>query len=154
MIDFLALPEETRRLLIAQVSIKTGMSVKAIEKDWWVTLSLKAILSMPMQQHFIFKGGTSLSKAWKLIERFSEDIDTALAPEALMSLGEPFANVGIQSILATEGDSPAYTETPFTVTAVKPRKTFMRRCCYCMKNLKQVLYKNSLVNEKPATCQI
>lgn len=82
MIEFLQLQEETRRLLISQVNIKKGMTTKSIEKDWWVTLVLKALFSLPMASHFIFKGGTSLSKGWKLTERFSEDIDIALAPEA------------------------------------------------------------------------
>lgn len=82
MIKFLQLPEETRRLLINQVNIKMGMTTKSIEKDWWVTLVLKALFSLPMASHFIFKGGTSLSKGWKLTERFSEDIDIALAPES------------------------------------------------------------------------
>ena len=82
MIEFLQLPENQRRQIIEQVNARTGMSLKAVEKDWWVTLVLKALFSLPMREHFIFKGGTSLSKAWKLIERFSEDIDIALAPEA------------------------------------------------------------------------
>lgn len=82
MIEFLQLPEETRRLLINQITIKKGMTTKSIEKDWWVTLVLKALVSLPMASHFIFRGGTSLSKGWKLTERFSEDIDIALAPEA------------------------------------------------------------------------
>lgn len=86
MIEFLQLPEETRRLLINQVNIKKGMTTKSIEKDWWVTLVLKALFSLPMANHFIFKGGTSLSKGWKLTERFSEDIDIALAPEAFGKL--------------------------------------------------------------------
>ncbi|HET6994869.1 MAG TPA: nucleotidyl transferase AbiEii/AbiGii toxin family protein [Chitinophagaceae bacterium] len=82
MVEFLQLTEETRRTLIGQVNTKTGMSVQAIEKDWWVTLILKALFSLSMAEHFIFKGGTSLSKGWKLIDRFSDDIDIALAPEA------------------------------------------------------------------------
>jgi len=82
MTKFLQLPEETRRQLIIQVSTKKGMTVQAIEKDWWVTLILKALFSIPLATNFIFKGGTSLSKGWKLIKRFSEDIDIALAPEA------------------------------------------------------------------------
>lgn len=82
MTELLQLPEETRRQLYNQVSIRTGLKANAIEKDWWVTLILKAIFSLPIAEHFIFKGGTSLSKGWKLIERFSEDIDIALAPEA------------------------------------------------------------------------
>jgi hypothetical protein len=82
MIEFLHLPEDRRRQYIRQVSIETGMSEKAVEKDWWVTLVLKAVFALPMSQHFVFKGGTSLSKGWKLVERLSEDIDIALAPEA------------------------------------------------------------------------
>lgn len=78
MIEFLNLPENSRRQLIEQTSVRTGMSIKAIEKDWWVTLVLKALFSMPQAEHFIFKGGTSLSKAWKIIERFSEDVDIEL----------------------------------------------------------------------------
>ncbi len=42
MVEFLSLSERDRRFIIQQVSVKTGMSVKAIEKDWWVTLALKA----------------------------------------------------------------------------------------------------------------
>jgi hypothetical protein len=82
MIEFLRLPEERRRQYIRQVNIETGMSEKAVEKDWWVTLVLKAVFALPMSQHFVFKGGTSLSKGWKLVERLSEDIDIAIAPEA------------------------------------------------------------------------
>lgn len=72
MIEFLNLPEATRRGLMIQVSTKTGMTTKSIEKDWWVTLVLKAIFALPMASHFIFKGGTSLSKGWKMTQRFSD----------------------------------------------------------------------------------
>ncbi len=43
MIELLKLPEETRRLLINQVTTKKGMTAKAVEKDWWVTQPLKII---------------------------------------------------------------------------------------------------------------
>jgi hypothetical protein len=82
MIEFLQLPEERKRTFIAQAATETGMKEKAVEKDWWVTLVLRAIFTLPMAEHFVFKGGTSLSKGWGLIERLSEDIDIALAPEA------------------------------------------------------------------------
>lgn len=82
MIQFLQLNTEDRKLLIEQVARKTGLPVQSIEKDWWVTFVLRALFSLPMAEYFIFKGGTSLSKAWNLIERFSEDIDIALSPEA------------------------------------------------------------------------
>lgn len=82
MIQFLQLPDDEKRILISQVSTQLGLTTQAIEKDWWVTLALRALFSLPMNNHFIFKGGTSLSKGWKLIDRFSEDIDIALSPEA------------------------------------------------------------------------
>lgn len=82
MNNFLQFTEDERRILITQVSTKLGLPAQAVEKDWWVTLVLKALFYLPMGKHFIFKGGTSLSKGWKLIERFSEDIDIALSPEA------------------------------------------------------------------------
>ena len=49
----------------------------AVEKDWWVTAILKFCSPFPAKYMF-FKGGTSLSKGWNLIDRFSEDIDIAL----------------------------------------------------------------------------
>ena len=64
--------------LLDITSGETGLPRLAIEKDWWVTMVLKA-LSMTQYAHLMsFKGGTSLSKGWQLINRFSEDIDIAL----------------------------------------------------------------------------
>ncbi len=50
----------------------------AVEKDWWVVQTLRIIFEMDFSKYILFKGGTSLSKAWGLIDRFSEDIDLAL----------------------------------------------------------------------------
>lgn len=58
-----------------------GLSPAAIEKDYFVTEALRLIAGAYGNQ-VIFKGGTSLSKGWGLIERFSEDIDIFLDPEA------------------------------------------------------------------------
>ncbi|MGL4908913.1 MAG: nucleotidyl transferase AbiEii/AbiGii toxin family protein [Bacteroidales bacterium] len=52
-----------------------------IEKDLWVTTFLQFIFSLPIADKLVFKGGTSLSKVWNLIERFSEDIDLAVDRE-------------------------------------------------------------------------
>lgn len=49
-----------------------------VEKDYWVTNALRNLASSKLSQTVVFKGGTSLSKAHKLIERFSEDIDLAV----------------------------------------------------------------------------
>jgi Nucleotidyl transferase AbiEii toxin, Type IV TA system len=81
MTGWLQLTDEQRKATVDQASVQSGINAKAIEKDWWVTLTLKALFQSAYASDIIFKGGTSLSKCWKLIERFSEDIDIALDPE-------------------------------------------------------------------------
>jgi hypothetical protein len=61
---------------------------EVIEKDWWVTAVLRAMFSLPYAEHISFKGGTSLSKCWHLIDRFSEDIDIAIDREYLGFTGD------------------------------------------------------------------
>lgn len=82
MTGWLKLTDEQRRTSLQLAAEQSGASVKAIEKDWWVTLVLKALFQSTYASHIVFKGGTSLSKCWKLIARFSEDVDIALDPEA------------------------------------------------------------------------
>ncbi len=78
MKGLLSLSKEDQLLVFEQIRSATGMSVAVIEKDWWVTQTLRIIFAMDVAKSLVFKGGTSLSKAWGLIERFSEDIDLAL----------------------------------------------------------------------------
>lgn len=80
---FLALPEQTRINAFNQIAEKKGITPFAVEKDWWITQTLSAIFGMEIASHIVFKGGTSLSKSWGLIERFSEDIDLAIDREFL-----------------------------------------------------------------------
>jgi len=75
--NFLELSNEQRKLVISQASAKEGISANLVEKDWWICQVLKALYTLPCAEHISFKGGTSLSKCWKLIERFSEDVDMA-----------------------------------------------------------------------------
>ena len=56
-----------------------GINQVAIEKDWWVAVTLKALFHTDCHDSLIFKGGTSLSKGFGIIERFSEDIDLAIS---------------------------------------------------------------------------
>jgi len=49
-----------------------------VEKDYWVTFLLRNLVNSEFNEEIIFKGGTCLSKAWKLVNRFSEDIDLLL----------------------------------------------------------------------------
>lgn len=66
---------EDRRIILRQTAEAESLPEYAIEKDWWVTMTLKAIFQTECAASLLFKGGTSLSKGWKLIQRFSEDID-------------------------------------------------------------------------------
>lgn len=69
---------EDRLYMVNRISEVRNIDSESVEKDWWVTAVLKALFSMSMAKYMFFKGGTSLSKGWKLINRFSEDIDIAL----------------------------------------------------------------------------
>ena len=64
--------------LLDQINARTNQEQQTIEKDWWVTQVLKALFSLPYAKEMSLKGGTSLSKAWGFIERFSEDIDIGI----------------------------------------------------------------------------
>jgi hypothetical protein len=78
MNSWLNTAKDRRIFIIENIATKTELSPDAIEKDWWVTTVLRALFSCECSGHIVFKGGTSLSKAWNLVERMSEDIDIAI----------------------------------------------------------------------------
>ena len=81
---FIDLSKEDRMDILDRVSSELKIRQReVIEKDWWVTAVLRAMFSFPYANHLSFKGGTSLSKCWHLIDRFSEDIDIAIDREFL-----------------------------------------------------------------------
>ena len=65
-------------MVIEQTALKYGLSKQIIEKDLWVSTILEIIFTLPFANKLVFKGGTSLSKVWRVIDRFSEDIDLAI----------------------------------------------------------------------------
>ena len=77
------LSKEEQLTILTNVAEDKGIVDNAVEKDYWVSMVLRAIFSLPYAAAFVFKGGTSLSKGWRLIERFSEDIDLAIDPKYL-----------------------------------------------------------------------
>lgn len=76
--NYFELTTAQQRTILEQTAIKQGLPKQAIEKDLWVTAILQIMFSLPCADYLVFKGGTSLSKVWKLISRFSEDIDLAI----------------------------------------------------------------------------
>lgn len=97
MNNYFALPKLQQRQILEQATLRIKLPVQAIEKDIWVSTILQIIFSLPVAQHLIFKGGTSLSKAWGLINRFSEDIDLA-AGRALFELEGDLTKKGIKKL--------------------------------------------------------
>ena len=78
MNDFFNFSDKRQLEIIELTADKTGFFPQIIEKDLWVTTILQIVFSLPFADKLVFKGGTSLSKVWNVIERFSEDIDLAL----------------------------------------------------------------------------
>ena len=76
--NFFLLSKEQQIMVLNQTSPKTGLPPQAIEKDVWVSTILQIVFTLPFADKLIFKGGTSLSKVWGVINRFSEDIDLAV----------------------------------------------------------------------------
>jgi hypothetical protein len=80
---FLRLPPGDRRAYIDEAAARRGVSPIVIEKDFWVCWLLSLLFASSFRDAIVFKGGTSLSKVFGIIHRFSEDIDLSLSPTYL-----------------------------------------------------------------------
>jgi hypothetical protein len=79
--QFVALPPERRVLAFAQTAARMSASSVMVEKDFWVCWLLGLLFTDDeLAPHLVFKGGTSLSKVYRVIDRFSEDIDLSMSP--------------------------------------------------------------------------
>ena len=93
MNQFIQLPAERLRTIYEEAQARRGLPAQSIEKDLWVCWTLRELFQLPpWTGHLTFKGGTSLSKGWKLIERFSEDIDLVIDREFLGYGGATLSN--------------------------------------------------------------
>jgi hypothetical protein len=82
-LEFLGLPADEQRLYIEQAAIQRDLSPVIMEKDFWVCWLLGILFKSEFADSLVFKGGTSLSKVFGIIDRFSEDIDLSLSPTFL-----------------------------------------------------------------------
>lgn len=87
-LNFLQLPPKERKVFIEEAAGRRGISPVILEKDFWVCWMLHVLFNAAFHDAIVFKGGTSLSKVFGVIDRFSEDIDLSLAPDFL-GIGEP-----------------------------------------------------------------
>jgi len=84
MLDFARKTISERFAIFKEVSDRLDIGPHIIEKDFWVCWLLRLIFADPeLGGHLVFKGGTSLSKVFGIIKRFSEDIDLSVAPDWL-----------------------------------------------------------------------
>lgn len=99
MDGYLELSRDDRRLLCEDARATLGLTAESIEKDFWVCWTLRELFTLAdWGQHLTFKGGTSLSMGWKLIERFSEDIDVVIDREFLGFGAEHLSNKQISKL--------------------------------------------------------
>ena len=76
--NYFNLTPEQQKTVITQTAARVGLPMQAVEKDLWVTTLLQLLFTLPFASQLLFKGGTSLSKSYGLIHRFSEDIDLVI----------------------------------------------------------------------------
>lgn len=72
---YFALSKEDQGEVLEQARAKTGRPTHLLKKDVWIVWTLGALFKSPLAADLTFKGGTSLSKVYKIIDRFSEDVD-------------------------------------------------------------------------------
>lgn len=82
-LQFLTLPAAERALYLSEAAGRRGLAPVVLEKDFWVCWLLGVIFNSQFADILVFKGGTSLSKVFGVIDRFSEDIDLSLSPAFL-----------------------------------------------------------------------
>lgn len=84
MIEFANLPDAEREAYFQETAERSRLPAHLVEKDFWVCFILQLLFSdAEIARYLTFKGGTSLSKVYKAIDRFSEDIDFAVSRESL-----------------------------------------------------------------------
>ena len=76
--DYFKLTTEQQRTVLEQTATRLSLPKQAAEKDLWVSATLQTLFTLPCADSLVFKGGSSLAKVWKMIFRFSEDIDLAI----------------------------------------------------------------------------
>ncbi len=108
-VDFYSIDRNEKAEIFSAAATALGLTAFAVEKDWWVCTVLGIIFQMDLAQHLIFKGGTSLSKAWKLIYRFSEDIDLAIDREFFGFIDAGHSNNQISKLRKVAGNYIAET---------------------------------------------
>lgn len=107
-----------------------GRPAHILEKDVWLCWCLARLFSIPDRPEMAFKGGTSLSKVFNVIDRFSEDVDVTLDYRSLMPGSEPFDPMASKTKQKKLGETLRETVRSYSHEQVVPylRRSLLEAC--------------------------
>jgi|SRR5665213_1782425 len=105
--SFLSLSRSERLEALGVAATASARPAYLLEKDIWVVWALQGLFESKIGEHLVFKGGTSLSKGYDIIERFSEDIDLTYDIRQII----PELATGDRPIPATNSQAKKWTDT-------------------------------------------
>ena len=104
---FLKLPAGDRREVLAVASAASGRPLHLLDKDVWLVWILDVLFRTPFGDQLVFKGGSSLSKGYQIISRFSEDVDLTYD---IRALAPDLAGDGIDPLPSTRSQEKRWTK--------------------------------------------
>lgn len=118
--SFLQLPSDDRKAILEKAAQESGKGANVLEKDVWVCWTLEKLVAVPDVPPFAFKGGTSLSKIYDAISRFSEDVDVTIDRNALDSDLDPFEEGKSRNKRKKDCDTLDELLTKYLTETIKP----------------------------------
>ncbi len=117
---FLSLPAAEQRDILETAAARSGRPAVILEKDVRICWALRVLFDLPDALPMAFKGGTSLSRVFGIVDRFSEDVDISLDYRALAEGFDPFAPGISRSAVRRFGDRLRARVADYTRTVVGP----------------------------------
>ena len=119
--SWFTLDNSDRKAVLQAAAISLGKSSNVLEKDIWVCWILQVIFSIPDVHPMAFKGGTSLSKVYGIIDRFSEDVDITLDYRNFHDDFDPFALGASNSQIRKFSDRLKSSVADYSNNIIKPQ---------------------------------
>lgn len=106
--SFFGLSNKDRSDALHAAALRSGRPPHLLEKDVWVVWALRALFDAPFAKDIVFKGGTSLSKGYQAIDRFSEDVDLTYD---IRAIAPDLAPAGSDGLPRTRSQEQKWTKT-------------------------------------------
>ena len=120
MPEFFSLPEKEQLDLVTEASAQLRRDADIVEKDVWICWALEQLTKVNGLPPFVFKGGTSLSKVFRAIKRFSEDVDVTYDCRKLVPAFDPFAAGASKTAIKSHGKALRAASLSVTRDVVRP----------------------------------